>query len=210
MALGDLSQWIKNFESVEQKFTAKLVSKWPECRNKLNSRSEEDDITNNLIQILWKDPDVRRLGYIEAQYVPLIPTGNKGAVTATGYIDIALIIDDDRDMYIAYECKRLNVMHKGKRSSLATPYVKEGLYRFLQAQYSQTLPIACMLGYVMDGQVQYALNKVLTSIMIHVDNIKLLEGPHSLNKIESNNRFHTVLLRADNSKIKVSHTLLSF
>lgn len=210
MALGDKTQWISRFRNADQRFTERLVVHWPQCRDSLSSISEEDDITNNLVHCLCKDPEVRRIGWPDAQYVPLEPIGETGAVTGKGYIDIALILDGDRDMYVAYECKRLNVTHKGKLASLATPYVKEGLYRYINQQYSRTLPMACMLGYVMDGESQYALDKVHAAIETHAGGKKLQSGPNNTHKIGISDRFQTVHVRADDSIFEVTHTFLSF
>ena len=172
-------------------------------------RSEEDDITNNLIHLLWRDQEVRRIGWPEAQYVPFGSIGSMGAVTGKGYIDMALILDDNRDMYVAYECKRLNVLYKGKRLSLATPYVTEGLYRYINQQYSYSLPMACMLGYVMDGDVGFALDKVHAAIKTHAGDEKLKFDPIDLDKIGSDKRFQTTHKRVDGSTIEINHTFLS-
>ena len=163
-----------------------------------------------MVHLLCSDPEVRRIGWPDAQYVPLEPLGYTGAVTGKGYIDIALIIDNDRDMYVAYECKRLNVTHKGKRSSLATPYVKEGVYRYINQQYSRTLPMAGMLGYVMDGEVQYALDKVHAAIKKHTDGETLKFGMNNVHKIGTSDRFRTLHVRSDNSTVEINHTFLSF
>ena len=43
---------------------------------------------------------------------------------------------------------------------MATEYVDEGMMRFVRAQYAQALPFGAMLGYVMDGDVPFALRSV--------------------------------------------------
>lgn len=210
MTIGDMAHWKNRFQSVDQRFTERLVIHWPDCRDSLTSTSEEDDITNNLVYRLCKDPEVRRIGWPDAQYVPLEPIGNMGAVTGKGYIDIALILDQNREMYVAYECKRLNVTYKGKRTSLAKPYVTEGLYRYIYQQYSRSLPMACMLGYVMDGDVKFALDKVHTAIKTHTGGKKLKSGPSKLHKIGASGRFQTTHRRVDGSTFEINHTFLSF
>ena len=210
MTIGDMAHWKNRFLSVDQRFTERLVVHWPDCRDSLTSVSEEDDITNNLVYRLCKDPEVRRIGWPEAQYVPFELTGSMGAVTGKGYIDIGFILDQNRDMYIAYECKRLNVTYKGRRSSLAKPYVIEGLYRYIDQQYSRSLPMACMLGYVMDGDVEFALDKVHTAIKAHAGGEKLKSGPNELHKMGTSGRFQTIQKRVDGSAFEVNHTFLSF
>ncbi|MCP4486281.1 MAG: hypothetical protein GY820_03030 [Gammaproteobacteria bacterium] len=163
-----------------------------------------------MVHRLCEDPEVRRIGWPDAQYVPFEPYNETEAVTGKGYIDIALILDQDRDKYVAYECKRLNVMYKGKLSSLATPYVKKGLYRYIEQHYSRTLPMACMLGYVMDGKVQYALDKVHKAIKTHAGGEKLKSGPNKSNKIGISECFQTTHVRVDDSTVEVNHTFLPF
>lgn len=210
MILGDASHWIERFKSVDQRFTEKIVDNWAKCRSLVSPSSKEDDITNNLVNLLWRDREVRRIGWPELQFIPLEPLGNMGGVIGKGYIDIALILDNNRDIYIAYECKKLNVTYQGKRASLATPYVKEGLNRFIEQQYSRNLPMACMLGYVMDGKVEDALGKVHNAIKSHVNAKQLKTGPSVLSKVKSSERFHTALLRGDGTCIQVNHTFLSY
>ena len=51
--------------------------------------------------------------------------------------------------------KRLNVPRDDGRRSLAKKCVMDGLSRFTTGQYSENLPVGCMLGYVLDGDVKY-------------------------------------------------------
>jgi hypothetical protein len=208
MSKGNMTQWTKRFQSVEKRFTQKIVLHWKESTQALHSNSEEDDITNNLVHRLCKDPAVRRIGWPEAQYVPFEPIGNADAITGKGYIDLAVILDQNRDMYLAYECKRLNVVHGGKKSSLATVYVTEGLQRFVTQQYSRYLPMGCMLGYVMDGKIPYAKQKVEASIKNNSASGSLKSGPTDIKDIGISKRFHTSHVRYDGSNFDVNHTLL--
>ena len=84
-----------------------------------------------------------------------------------GKIDIAALMDQEREHYLAYECKRLCVIHNGTRGSLATRHVKDGMMRFLTEQYAEGLPVGCMLGYVMDGDLSFARTQVNSAIDAH-------------------------------------------
>lgn len=79
----------------------------------------------------------------------------------TGRLDLRFLRGWREDVYFAIECKRLNVMNtKGSRSSLAGPYVEEGMMRFVSGKYARGLDKGGMLGYVMDGQVGDAIKFV--------------------------------------------------
>jgi len=81
-----------------------------------------------------------------------------------GRIDLRLTHGYRDEVYFAIECKRLNVVAKGKRSSLAAEYVKEGMMRFITGQYAMGLDKGGMLGYVMDGKVPDAIAFVKKAI----------------------------------------------
>jgi len=205
MVLGDADQWISSFRAVNQRFTEKIVSHWPACRALITLDAYEDDITNNLVNLLCKDSEVRRIGWPEAQYVPLELEGSAGGVVGKGYIDIALILDGDRDKYVAYECKKLNV----NQASLATPYVKDGLQRYIQQQYSRALPVASMLGYVMDGRMKKAFERVHKAINDHTDDQNFIPEISGSYEFGTHASFRTVHIKLDNSPIEINHTFLS-
>ena len=92
------------------------------------------------MDLLQSDPGVRRwFHWIEFQYEPFGHTA-EGTAYSTGRIDIAVLLNQDRNVYLAYECKRLNDMRKDVRRSLAGKYVTDGLSRFVAEQYSEDLP----------------------------------------------------------------------
>ena len=90
------------------------------------------------------------VNWIEFQYEPF-GYQSDGTAYSKGRIDMAVLLDQDRERYLAYECKRLNLTHSSRRSSLATLYVTKGLHRFVTEQYAEKLPVGYMLGYVLDG-----------------------------------------------------------
>ena len=102
----------------------------------------EDTISANLVDVLNGDPEVRRrFHWIEFQYEPFGYTV-EGTAYSTGSVDIAVLLNQDRDIYLAYECKRLNDVRKDGRRSLAGDYVTDGLSRFVAEQYAEGLPLA--------------------------------------------------------------------
>lgn len=211
MAIGDAETWINRFKTIDKRLLQRICLVWPNCLEVLTPQSDEDTITLNLVEVLWKDAKVRRfLHWIEFQFEPVGYSAN-GAAYSKGQIDIAAFIDRERHRYIAYECKRLNVTHNGKRSSLAIPYVKEGVMRFVTEQYAEGLPIGCMLGYVMDGDVPFALQQVHNAIKAHETEIRLAGEPNAEGALQFIERFSTNHSRPKSgTPIEVRHALLPY
>ena len=177
----------------------------------LPSQPQEDAITINLVHLLSMDPGARRLfHWLEFQYEPFGFTAD-GMAYSKGRIDMALLVDRERERYLAYECKRLNVVRQGARHSLATLYVKEGVAGFVTEQYAESLSVGCMLGYVMDGDVVTAQTKVRAMIVRHRSGIGLTAEPEQEPSIGEARRFLSRHFRsASGEEIEVRHAFLPF
>ena len=210
-AAGDPAIWADRFRSLDTRFLQRVVAIWPECMAVLPNQPPEDDITVNIVNLLLKEPRARRLfHWLEFQFEPFGFTAD-GMAYSKGRIDMALILDRERERYLAYECKRLNVVHRGRRSSLATRYVKDGLARFVTEQYAENLAIGCMLGYVMDGDVEAAETKILVAIDFQRFRVGLTAGPKNDRSIGEVKRFFSRHVRvASGQEIEVRHALLPF
>jgi len=103
----------------------------------------------------------------------------------------SVVADQGCTRYLAYECKRLNVHYNGVRQSLSTSYVKEGVKRFITEQYAEGLPIGCMIGCVLDGDIDFAIDKIHTAIKNNKDEVCLKEGPNAISAISGVERFAT-------------------
>lgn len=208
MLIGDVQGWVDNFVSFDDRFLERIAAAWPECMAVLPEQPGEDDITINLVDRLAKDVVVRRLcHWVEYQFEPFGLAAD-GSKFSKGIIDIAVLFDWDRERYLAYECKRLNVNNSGSRSSLATVYVTQGMMRFLTEQYAEQLPVGCMLGYVLDGDVPFASSRIADAIGGHGP-LALTEGPTPLAAIETIARFRTRHSRPTGSQIELRHALFS-
>ena len=209
--VGDPSIWADRFRSVDIRLLQRIAAVWPKCVAVLPHQPDEDTITINLVDILSKDAQARRLfHYIEFHYEPFGYTPN-GTAYSKGEIDLVVILDEQRDRYLAYECKRLSIYYNGTKHSLATPYVKEGLMRFVTEQYAENLPVGCMLGYVIDGDVPYARSKVYAAIDANKLELNLLASPSVEDSVHIIERFSTRHLRITRSlQIEVRHALLPF
>jgi hypothetical protein len=209
MLVGDPHEWKGKFVTFDERLFVRILDLWPKCIGVFTGQPEEDDITINLVDLLWKDSIVRRLcHYVEYHFEPWGVDAN-GAKFSKGQIDIGILIEHDRDRYLAYECKRLNVINNGTRSSLATRYVTQGMMRFLTEQYAEGLPVGCMLGYVMDGDLAFALQQVTKAIIDNNRPLALIAGPTSASAVPGAERFQTGHQRQA-TPIELRHLLLPF
>lgn len=76
--------------------------------------------------------------------------------TIAGRIDFKIIYSPDEREYFGIECKRL----RGKRRGLDKKYVTEGMMRFVRGKYSYAHQWGMMVGYVIDGTCERAIQLV--------------------------------------------------
>lgn len=167
MLAGSPDAWLAHFRDLGEQMSEAIEAAWPICIRPLQSKKDamthEDHITEHLVQALRRTKKVP--GRITYQYVLLVEDAN-GNVSLSSSIDFVLTVGDDEDVYLAYECKRLNVSYAARVRNLCVPYVEEGLMRFVNGQYSNGLPMAMMIGYVMNGdndRARRGLTKVMKS-----------------------------------------------
>ena len=208
MLAGDPSAWADRFRSFDVRFVERVAAVWRRCVDRLPMHPDEDTITANLVDLLNGDPGVRRRFYwIEFQYEPFGYTA-EGTAYSTGSVDIAVLLNQDRNIYLAYECKRLNdVRQDGRRRSLASDYVQEGLSRFVTEQYAEGLPLACMLGYVLDGDLEYAKSRVRVRMAELREEVGLVAEPRDAASIGESKRFFSRHRRQSGAEIEVRHAL---
>ena len=184
---------------------------WPECLSRLQNQPLEDEITTNLVDLLEKNLLARRMfHWIEYQYEPF-GRMSKGKAYSKGQIDIAVFLDRERERYLAYECKRLNVKSNGGTKSFAALYVTEGVNRFVTEQYAENLPVGCMLGYVMNGKVSVAQLKVCAAIKDKRNLIDLTKERVEEKPLGDAKRFSSHHIRTGSgTEIEIRHALLPF
>ena len=211
MMVGDPSLWAAQFISIDERLLDRIVALWPQCLSVLPENPIEDQITLNLLNLLTRDAEARLIFYyLEFQFEPEGFTAD-GLAFSKGQIDLAVLLDQGRTHYLAFECKRLNVEYNGARQSLATKYVDEGVKRFVTEQYAEGLPVGCMLGYVLDGDTDFARSKVGAALDSQKSNIGLAGGPTNIEPIGEARRFTTDHKRhGSGSNIHVRHSLLPF
>ena len=211
MIEGEKQAWLDTFRAGDRKFLRSVMLVWRAAISGLPDDPEEDAITAALVVKLRSDPNTRDLfRYYGFQHPPIRSTP-QGRVE--GYrlrIDLAVIIDQERDTYLAYECKKLNVHGAdGARRSQAGAYVRDGMMRFVTEQYGRDLPVGCMLGYVMDGDLQWAYARVVAAMMAQTPTLGLQGRPISAPSIGVIQRFVTQHEHNGRS-LEMRHSLLPF
>ena len=211
MLAGDLDAWLPHFRGLEERIADAVEAAWPVCiaplQSKKNAMTHEDHITEHLVQSLIRTKLVP--GRIIYQY-KLLADDENGNVSAPSNIDFALTIGDDEDVYLACECKRLNVPYKTGVRALVGEYVDEGLMRFVTGQYSGGLPLAMMLGYVMNAKTDLARRGIRRIMTLRSASIGLqseLDAPVVNGRPV---RFRTTHACVPGHVIEVAHTLLAW
>lgn len=211
MLTGDLNAWLPHFRGLEERIAEAVEAAWPICisplQSKKNALTHEDHITEHLVQSLIRTKLVP--GRIIYQYT-LLAEDSSGNVSAPSNIDFVLTIGDDEDIYLACECKRLNVPYKTGVRALVGEYVDEGLMRFVTGQYSNCLPLAMMLGYVMNAKSDVARRGVKRILALRSATVRLQSERDA--PIENGRpvRFHTTHACITGHAIEVAHTLLAW
>lgn len=211
MLAGSLDAWLPHFRGLEERLADAVEAAWPMCigplQSKKNAMTHEDDITEHLVLVLIQTKLLP--GRIIYQY-PLLVEDNNGNVSVSSKIDFVLTIGDDEDVYLACECKRLNVPYKTGTQGLAGEYVDEGLKRFVTGQYSNGLPLAMMLGYVMNARTDTARRKVKRAMVRRSTAIGLKYDRDTPVVNGRPLRFHTIHACVSGHEIEVAHTLLAW
>jgi ACT domain-containing protein len=162
---GDIDLWADTFpHHLVPDVLEMLLSAW-EAFNASDERPKSDEhevpITQRFRPFLIKDKNMRTLPFTigRESVEDDLESGEE-----KGRIDIRLRHGYREEVYLAFECKRLNVMLKDGLRSLASEYVSQGMMRFITEQYSINLPEGGMIGYVLNGDVNDAMNKIDKSI----------------------------------------------
>ena len=205
---GEQLGWKAEYRRRDDLFLRFVMKVWWQVVARLPADALEDAITKTLVDRLDADAWVRSLFYCDYQFVPM-DRARDGSLAEDRFIDIAMIMDNDRSRYLAYECKRLNVRRDGARRSQAGSYVAEGMMRFVTGQYAEGLPVACMIGYVMDGDLSFAYARIKATIGENGSALRLQNSPTEEPSLDAMTRFVTTHGR-NGDGIELRHTLLPF
>jgi hypothetical protein len=209
--LGDMSAWLGHFRTLEERMAEAIEAAWPICiaplQPKKGSMTHEDNITNHLVAALIKGKKIP--GRIIPQY-SLLTEADDESVHLSSNVDFVLTIGDSEDVYLACECKRLNVTYKSGMRGLVGEYVDDGLMRFISGQYSNGLPLAMMLGYVMNARLDRArrgLRRAMTARTTTINLKSTLDAPIVGGRPVRFTTFHEC---HSGHNIEVAHTLLGW
>jgi len=211
MLTGSLDAWLPHFRGIEEQVSDAVAVVWPICigplQSKKDSMTHEDHITKHLVRALIRTKSFP--GRIIYQY-SLLVEDNIGNVSVSGKIDFVVTVGDDEDVYLACECKRLNVPYKTRAKGLAAEYVTDGLMRLVTGQYSNGLPLAMMLGYVMNARLDLARRGVKRAMARRSGAIGFLSDRDALAVAGRPLRFHTTHQCVPGHVIEVAHTFLAW
>ena len=220
--IGSSRRWYAALVDMYDIIYEAIARVWPECKKRVTAASSigaaprqvrarqvrEDPITRSLIMYLRSDPIIRDSPiHIESQR-ELLSDDLQDNPNPIGYLDICVLFLTGSDkLYLAMECKRLNVRQaKNRTATQASEYVTKGMMRFMSGQYSPTWPLGAMLGYVMDGNMQTAYIAIRHQIDQHAQ--QLLYDPALFRDVKRPEHFSTAHQRPD-IPIELRHLLLA-
>lgn len=175
-SFGLIDPWSDTFpDQLVPEIVDMVISMWEAFTARLSGSltgNREDHITQHFRVFLIQHKNARRLPVsIDRESIEDdLSTGKQ-----KGRIDLRLRHGHLESVYFAFECKRLNVIKGGRRESLSNDYVKAGMMRFITSKYAATLFQGGMIGYVMDGDVPFAVKAVDSSIGSNCNDLRMTE-----------------------------------
>jgi hypothetical protein len=172
---GDPTAWLDFIDSQMPAILRLVISTWRDMPP-LAPDALEDPITEVLCRALRRNRTSGELPFrIDIQMVELDPAADE----RQGRMDIVFSpMVPNEAIYFCLECKRLNAMIGGQRRTLATEYVRQGMFRFVRRQYGAQVRHGGMLGYVLDGQVDAAVNAVAVAIVAQKNELGVVGEPN--------------------------------
>ena len=156
---GNLDKWATRFPtSLVPQIIRLVLNSW---NNFSTSQIHEVPITQEFFVVLERNQEFSKLPFLPDLEV-ILP--NENGTEQKGRLDLRFIHGYRRKVYFSIECKRLRVHFPSGFDTLASKYVTEGMYRYFNGQYAQGLDKGGMLGYVMDGNIDEAIQNVKSSI----------------------------------------------
>ena len=175
--IGSPEDWGDLIESLVPDILELIVSAWKEM-SPLTPDALEDPTTEDLYRLLQLHRDASCLPFqIHIQMAELDPAAGEDQ----GRMDIAFLpLIPREDIYFCLECKRLNAKSSsGKTRTLTSEYITHGMLRFVSGQYAKRVRHGGMIAYVLDGDVDCAIENVQNLIKKRFSELQM-EAPGEL------------------------------
>lgn len=158
MIYGSAATWATHFRGIYGQVIGVLPDAWAECASHFKGQYQsEQKVTDKLVLCLRRQQ--QKLGavgwYVQPSWV-LLDELRTGDPTTKGIVDFVVKFGHSETIYVAFECKWLNVVRKKKRCSQVGAYVSSGVMRYVLGKYAEQLPRGVMLGYVFDGDTAFS------------------------------------------------------
>ena len=184
---GVPDQWLDLIASQVPRILQLVWSTW-QTMPALATDALEDPTTEELCRRLRNTRTAADLPFrVDIQMVEL----GASADAEQGRMDIVFSpLVPTEEVYFCLECKRLNVVRRGRKRSYATEYVVHGMMRFVTGHYASSVQAGGMLGYVLDGDVGDAINRVSTAVgaqrrQLRIEDSELLRASTKLQTVEN-------------------------
>ncbi len=204
--VGAPGEWSDLIESLVPDILALIISTWAAMPAMQAMNPREDSITEQLCRLLRMNRTSGDLPFqIHIQMVELDPSAGEDQ----GRMDIVFLPMVPReDIYFCLECKRLNVPDSDGVRTLASEYITHGMMRFVRGQYALRVQHGGMLGYVLDGKIQIAIQSVGRLIKKRHEDLQMQQpsamDPSSIRSDDQGAR-ETRHVRKDQSKAFLIH-----
>ena len=160
---GSSTQWADFFpEDLLPDVLILVVSSWDEV-DKPQRNEHEVSITERFLPVLRQNKGLRRLPFVIDREIWL----DDEAAAEHARLDLRFMHGYREDVYLAFECKRLNVRYDSGFRSEASQYVHQGMSRFLEQKYARGLRHGGMIAYVMDANVEGAISAIEVELENH-------------------------------------------
>ena len=164
----EAAQWVPFFPDREISFILDAVLRCGERLKKTHEKELENSLSDRLRDQLAQDHELRMRPVAIDREVPLYDR-NRSTGRPLGRCDLRFLVSTGALKpwpYFVIETKRLHVMFPSGWKSLVDQYVsgKQGMMCFTEQRYAQGLLSGGMLGYVYDGNVDAARERVSDAI----------------------------------------------
>jgi hypothetical protein len=193
MTAGDTSAWDDLFQQrLVPAILAHVIATWAKMP-KPGASDLEDAISVKLYSALIRAKDRNAHAFLIRYQDVEVDTDLERETGRKDIVFFPSLLDEE--IYLCLEAKRLNAVISGVRRSLADEYVKEGMQRFVDGKYSRFVRHGGMLAYVLDGDINRAIQNVESNILRRIEELRM----------DENGGFIASTVRPDDTHSKETH-----